>query len=178
MYDHDNIAIYKVEDNDIEFAKECGLKEFPLKEHWHKPVLVWKKPDINLAKEPEPINKVEDNKTNAKSVNLGTRRIRSLPQAKFPNADSIVYDGLLSAQRSPDSVDILLVNPPTPDRGLWIRTQHRVGRRTRENMVWPQVSLAQMAALLHPTYKVKIIDANAERMSWKEFSTLLDKYQP
>jgi anaerobic magnesium-protoporphyrin IX monomethyl ester cyclase len=43
-------------------------------------------------------------------------------------------------------VDIVLVNPPTPDGGLWIRTQHRVGRRTRENMVWPQVSLAQMAA--------------------------------
>ena len=82
------------------------------------------------------------------------------------------------ALRSPDAVDILLVNPPTPDGGLWIRTQHRVGRRTRENMVWPQVSLAQMAALLYPTYKVKIIDANAERMGWKEFETLLDQYQP
>jgi radical SAM superfamily enzyme YgiQ (UPF0313 family) len=45
-------------------------------------------------------------------------------------------------------------------------------------MVWPQVSLAQMAALLHPTYKVKIIDANAERMRWPEFTKLIDKYQP
>jgi radical SAM superfamily enzyme YgiQ (UPF0313 family) len=72
----------------------------------------------------------------------------------------------------------MLVNPPTPDGGYWIRTQHRVGRRTRENMVWPQVSLAQMAALLHPTYKIKVVDANAERMSWPEFARLLDKYQP
>ena len=72
----------------------------------------------------------------------------------------------------------MLVNPPTPDGGYWIRTQHRVGRRTRENMVWPQVSLAQMAALLHPTYKIKVIDANAERMSWPEFARLLDKYKP
>ena len=70
--------------------------------------------------------------------------------ANFPNADTIVRKGLLSAPRSEDAVDIMLVNPPTPDGGLWIRTQHRVGRRTRENMVWPQVSLAQMAALLAP----------------------------
>ena len=112
------------------------------------------------------------------AVNLGTRKIRSLPQANFPNADAIVRQQLLSTPRSPEAVDILLVNPPTPDGGLWIRTQHRVGRRTRENMVWPQVSLAQMAALLHPTYTLKIIDANAERMSWPQFEKLLDKYQP
>ncbi|MBF8283749.1 MAG: hypothetical protein HW378_2664 [Anaerolineales bacterium] len=110
--------------------------------------------------------------------NLGTRRIAPVKMADFPNTDDIVQQGLLSAPRSPDAVDILLVNPPTPDGGLWIRTQHRVGRRTRDNMVWPQVSLAQMAAMLHPVYKVKIIDANAERMGWKEFEALLDKYQP
>jgi radical SAM superfamily enzyme YgiQ (UPF0313 family) len=116
--------------------------------------------------------------TTKPDVNLGTRKIRELPIVNFPNADAIVHQGLLSTQRSAEAVDILLVNPPTPDGGLWIRTQHRVGRRTRENMVWPQVSLAQMAALLHPTYKVKIIDANAERMRWPEFTQLLDKYQP
>jgi len=111
-------------------------------------------------------------------VNLGSRRVPKLRNADFPNADEIVRHGLLTTPRSADAVDILLVNPPTPDGGLWIRTQHRVGRRTRENMVWPQVSLAQMAALLHPTYNVAIIDANAERMGWPEFTKLLDKYQP
>ncbi len=111
-------------------------------------------------------------------VNLGSYRVPDLKMAKFPNADEIIREGILSAPRSADAVDILLVNPPTPDGALWIRTQHRVGRRTRENMVWPQVSLAQMAALLHPTYKLKIIDANAERMGWKEFSRLIDHYQP
>ena len=118
------------------------------------------------------------NNNDIAAVNLGTRKIRSLPQVNFPNADAIVRQQLLSAPRSPEAVDILLVNPPTPDGGLWIRTQHRVGRRTRENMVWPQVSLAQMAALLHPTYSVKIIDANAERMRWPQFTKLLEKYQP
>ena len=110
--------------------------------------------------------------------NLGSRRIPKLRMASFPNADEIVRAGLLSTPRSADAVDIMLVNPPTPDGAYWIRTQHRVGRRTRENMVWPQVSLAQMAAMLHPVYKVKVVDANAERMGWKEFTRLIDKYQP
>lgn len=110
--------------------------------------------------------------------NLGSRRIPKLRPADFPNADDIVRDGLLKSGRSKEAVDIMLVNPPTPDGGLWIRTQHRVGRRTRENMVWPQVSLAQMAALMHPQYSVKVIDANAERMGWQEFTRMLDRYQP
>ncbi|NUM44777.1 MAG: radical SAM protein [Anaerolineales bacterium] len=110
--------------------------------------------------------------------NLGTRRLPKLRMASFPNADEIVRQGLLEAPRSAEAVDIMLVNPPTPDGGYWIRTQHRVGRRTRENMIWPQVSLAQMAALLHPVYKVKVVDANAERMGWPEFSKLIDKYEP
>ena len=110
--------------------------------------------------------------------NLGTRRIPKLRMANFPSADEIVRDVVLNTPRSEEGVDIMLVNPPTPDGGLWIRTQHRVGRRTRENMVWPQVSLAQMAALLLPNYKLKIVDANAERMGWEEFAKLIDKYQP
>ena len=115
---------------------------------------------------------------NPKGENLGNRRIPKLRMANFPNADEIVRQGLQDAASSGELVDILLVNPPTPDGDLWIRTQHRVGRRSRENMVWPQVSLAQMAALLHPDYSVKVVDANAERMSWVEFSELLDEYRP
>src|SRR5512136_1812973 len=106
---------------------------------------------------------------NSNLENKGTKRIPPLRMASFPNADDIVRQGLLTTPRSEKAVDILLINPPTPDGALWIRTQHRVGRRTRENMVWPQVSLAQMAALLHPAYSFKIIDANAERMGWKAF---------
>jgi anaerobic magnesium-protoporphyrin IX monomethyl ester cyclase len=112
------------------------------------------------------------------SENLGTRRIPPLRMANFPNADDIVRQGLLATARSAEMVDILLVNPPSPDGGIWIRTQHRVGRRSRENMIWPQVSLAQMAALLHPTYSVKIVDAIAERMTWPAFKQVLEHYQP
>ena len=110
--------------------------------------------------------------------NKGSRRIPKLPGPRFPNADDIVFEGLLAESRDDSAVDIVLANPPTPDGGLWIRIQHRVGRRTRENMVWPQVSLAQMAALLVPDYTVMVIDANAERMSWPEFAKKLDKAKP
>jgi len=115
--------------------------------------------------------------TSPLSHNLGTRRVPKLRKADFPSADDIVRQGL-QAERSEDAVDVMLVNPPTPDGGLWIRTQHRVGRRTRENMVWPQVELAQMGALLDDAYNIKIVDANAERMSWSEFTEVLDKHQP
>ena len=121
---------------------------------------------------------MDENPQLTQKINLGTSRIPELRMAKFPNADDIVRKGLLETPRSPDAVDILLVNPPTPDGGYWIRTQHRVGRRTRENMIWPQVSLAQMAALIDPTYTFKIIDANAERMGWPAFTKLIEKYQP
>jgi anaerobic magnesium-protoporphyrin IX monomethyl ester cyclase len=121
---------------------------------------------------------MNDKNTTSKWVNKGSRLTPKVRLVDFPNADQIVRDGLLVDEKNTDRVDILLVNPPTPDGGLWIRTQHRVGRRTRENMVWPQVSLAQMAALLYPTYKVKIIDANAERMGWEQFSKEIDKARP
>lgn len=109
--------------------------------------------------------------------NLGTRRIPPLPAPRFPSADEIVRQQAIA--RAHDSkVDVLLVNPPAPDGGIWIRTQHRVGRRSRENMIWPQVSLAQMAALLSPDYTVEIVDAIALRMSWPEFEKLLRDRRP
>lgn len=76
------------------------------------------------------------------------------------------------------SLDVLLVNPPAPDGGIWIRSQHRVGRRSRENMIWPQVSLAQLAAMLYPDYSVEIVDAIAMRMGWPEFEELLREKRP
>jgi anaerobic magnesium-protoporphyrin IX monomethyl ester cyclase len=113
-------------------------------------------------------------------ANLGTRRIPPLPAARFPDAGAAV--GTLSVTRPAGGrtagVDILLVNPPTPDGGIWIRSQHRVGRRSRENMIWPQVSLAQLAAILLPDYTLEIVDCNALRMGWAEFEQLLKERRP
>jgi anaerobic magnesium-protoporphyrin IX monomethyl ester cyclase len=111
-------------------------------------------------------------------TNLGSRAVPKVRPAEFPNADEVVRNGILNTKHITEAVDVLLVNPPSPDGGLWIRSQHRVGRRTRENMIWPQVSLAQMAALLVPEYKTIIIDAIADHLTWKEFNVLLDRYLP
>jgi anaerobic magnesium-protoporphyrin IX monomethyl ester cyclase len=110
--------------------------------------------------------------------NLGSRSVLRVREASFPTADHAVRQGLESVKRSSEAVDVLLVNPPAPDGGIWIRSQHRVGRRSRENMVWPQVSLAQLAALLVPDYKVQIIDAIAEHLTWPKFTRLLERYNP
>lgn len=108
--------------------------------------------------------------------NLGTRRVPKVSSVRFPDADPIV--GRFAADNQTHNTDVLLVNPPAPDGGIWIRTQHRVGRRSRENMIWGQVELAQMAALLYPDYRVTVIDAIAERMSWDEFEQKLNDLKP
>lgn len=108
--------------------------------------------------------------------NLGTRPIKPMRPADFPDAGAAVRG--LKPERPQGAVDVLLVNPPSPDGGIWIRTQHRVGRRSREGMVWPQCSLAQLAAMLSPEYSVAIVDAIAERMGWQEFEKVLRAKSP
>jgi radical SAM superfamily enzyme YgiQ (UPF0313 family) len=108
--------------------------------------------------------------------NLGTRRLPVVRAPNYPDAGAAVRH--LIHARPPGAVDVLLVNPPSPDGGIWIRTQHRVGRRSREEMVWPQCSLAQHAAMLQPDYTVEVIDAIAERLPWSEFERRLRAKAP
>src|SRR5215470_4205246 len=108
--------------------------------------------------------------------NLGTRPLTVLRPPKYPDAGAAVRN--LIHARPPGAVDVLLVNPPSPDGGVWIRTQHRVGRRSREEMIWPQCSLAQHAAMLDGDYSFEIIDAIAENMDWKTFEQRLRALSP
>jgi radical SAM superfamily enzyme YgiQ (UPF0313 family) len=109
--------------------------------------------------------------------NLGTRRIPPLRPSHFPDAGASVQT-ITSSTRPPGMVDVLLVNPPTPDGDIWIRSQHRVGRRSRENMIWPQVELAQMGAILSPDYTIEIVDCVALRIGWADFAKILDEKRP
>lgn len=111
------------------------------------------------------------------SENLGTRNIPHVSGPKFPSADEAVLSRATDRIKA-SKLDIMLVNPPAPDGGIWIRSQHRVGRRSRENMIWPQVSLAQLGALLAPDYSIEIIDAIAMRMSWPSFLEILRNRRP
>lgn len=110
-----------------------------------------------------------------RSVNRGAGMQERVPSPHFPNADAVVRAGLDA--RPAESVDILFVNPPAPDGGIWIRSQHRVGRRSREGMIWHQVGLAQMAALF-PEYRVEVVDAIPLRMDWATFEQLLEEKRP
>ena len=108
-------------------------------------------------------------------LNRGTVIQQRITAPEFPDADAVVRAGL--DRRPEDAVDILFVNPPAPDGGIWIRSQHRVGRRSREGMIWPQVSLAQLAALF-PDCRVEVVDAIPLRMDWEAFERLLEEKRP
>ena len=110
-----------------------------------------------------------------RSVNRGAGMRERVPPPRFPDADAAVRAGLNA--RPEDAVDILFVNPPAPDGGIWIRSQHRVGRRSREGMIWHQIGLAQMAALF-PDYRVEVVDAISLRMGWDAFERLLEEKRP
>ena len=109
------------------------------------------------------------------SSNRGAGVRQRVPPPRFPDADAIVRAGLDA--RPEGAVDILFVNPPAPDGGIWIRSQHRVGRRSREGMIWHQIGLAQMAALF-PDYRVEVVDAIPLRMDWAAFEQLLEEKRP
>ena len=109
--------------------------------------------------------------------NVGTKTRTIVVPARHPNSDEALRT-YVTRREAGGGVDVLLVNPPTPDGAVWIRSQHRVGRRSRENMIWPQVSLAQLASLLVPTYSVRVVDAVAERLSWEAFEQILRRERP
>jgi len=61
-------------------------------------------------------------------------------------------------------VDILLINPPSPDNSIIIRDFNRSGRTSKERIVWPQISLAYLAAMVPENLTVEIIDCIAENI--------------
>ncbi|MEX0778039.1 MAG: radical SAM protein [Phycisphaeraceae bacterium] len=75
-------------------------------------------------------------------------------------------------------VDVLIVNPPSPDGHIYIRDMCRWGRKSREKMIWPQSSLAYLAAMVPDTMTVRIIDAIAEEMSPEDFFKEIEREQP
>src|SRR5262249_42959400 len=78
---------------------------------------------------------VSTTETDSKALrNVGTKTRIILTPAKHPDADAVSQQ-YQAARQEKSNADVLLVNPPTPDGGIWIRSQHRVGRRSRENMV-------------------------------------------
>lgn len=78
-----------------------------------------------------------------------------------------------------EKVDVLFVNPPAPDEYIYIRDINRSGRRTRERTIWPQTSLAYLAAVAKRAgYSVDLLDCIAINMTWEEYLNYIKKNQP
>lgn len=74
--------------------------------------------------------------------------------------------------------DLLLINPPSPDGSIIIRDFNRSGRTSKERIIWPQTSLAYLAAMAPRTFKVEIVDCIAERIKWPKFLKILREKNP
>jgi radical SAM superfamily enzyme YgiQ (UPF0313 family) len=75
-------------------------------------------------------------------------------------------------------VDFLFVNPPSPDGSLIIRDLNRSGRTSREKIIWPQTSLALLAAMVDKKYNIEILDCIAHQINWEEFTRLIASKKP
>jgi len=82
--------------------------------------------------------------------------------------------------RAHDScVDVLFVNPPSPDGFIYIRDINRHGRSSWERMIWPQTSLAYLAAIAEQEgYSVDIVDCIAEEIDWQGYRMILSRLKP
>jgi anaerobic magnesium-protoporphyrin IX monomethyl ester cyclase len=82
-------------------------------------------------------------------------------------------------REQPSRLDVLVLNPPSPDGDLFLRDIARVGRRTRDGIIWPQTALAQIAAVVQEGgYRVDVIDAIGLGMSWEDFERYMWKHKP
>lgn len=74
-------------------------------------------------------------------------------------------------------MNILFINPPSPDGYVYIRDINRSGRRSRERTIWPQTSLAMLASVFSKE-NVKIIDCIALNLSYAELYREMQVFSP
>lgn len=74
-------------------------------------------------------------------------------------------------------MNILFVNPPSPDNYIYIRDINRSGRRSKERTIWPQTSLAMLASVF-PNDNTRIIDCIAESITYAKLFELMQSFKP
>ena len=72
----------------------------------------------------------------------------------------------------------MLINPPASEGTLWEKSDSDTAEISSQGGIWPQVLLAQLAAILTPDYQVDVLDATAQHLSWAELEVLLSQKQP
>lgn len=74
-------------------------------------------------------------------------------------------------------MNLLFINPPSPDGYVIIRDINRSGRRSKERTIWPQTSLAMLASVF-PDDNCKIIDCIAENISYYSLFNMMQEFKP
>jgi len=78
-----------------------------------------------------------------------------------------------------ERLDVLVLNPPSPDGDLFLRDIARVGRRTRDGIIWPQTALAQIGAVMQKAgFNVDVVDAIGLGMTWPDFEKYMWQHKP
>jgi len=72
---------------------------------------------------------------------------------------------------------LLFINPPSPDKFVYIRDINRSGRRSAERTIWPQTSLAMLASVFKKG-QIEIIDCIAEGLSYKDTYHRMKEFAP
>ena len=76
-------------------------------------------------------------------------------------------------------VDVLFVNPPSPDNFVYIRDINRHGRSSWERMIWPQTNLAILASVSNQLgLTTDVVDCIAENINWDQYRKILEKTKP
>lgn len=73
----------------------------------------------------------------------------------------------------------LCINPPSPDGAVYIRDINRSGRRSRERTIWPQTSLAYLAAVAKMNgFSVNLVDCIASEYDWEDVHNYIRREKP
>jgi len=84
-----------------------------------------------------------------------------------------------SLRKHTKKIDVLFINPPSPDGFIYIRDINRHGRSSWERMKWPQTSLAYLAAITkNEGYSVDIVDCIAEDVQWPALKRIMHNLKP
>lgn len=73
---------------------------------------------------------------------------------------------------------VILINPPSPNNSIIIRDYNRSGRTSKERIIWPQTSLAYLAAMVPDNLSVEIIDCIAEKIKWPQLIEIIKDKNP
>lgn len=91
----------------------------------------------------------ETNATNGKHIAPGDKKqgIKLVAPARADERAGEIRFVDMPREKQP-RLDVLVLNPPSPDGDLFLRDIARVGRRTRDGIIWPQTALAQIGAVV------------------------------